>query len=220
MSIKPELSILDSIEIAAPCSVPWEDMSGNERVRDCSQCKLSVYNISELSKREAENLIREREGRLCIRLYRREDGTVITDNCPVALRRIRNSVRNVARIAAAALSFVLTFSVARAGNDSGNSCQSAKGTSDKKQQSVNSDPQALQGSPAPRELKGKIRATPPADQVRVLQGEPTATQGQPVALPQRVEQGDVAVPKPAVSQPKPEPKVQHKGSTAKPAKAN
>ena len=31
--------------------------------------------------------------RLCARLYRRPDGTVMTDNCPRALRRIRNASR-------------------------------------------------------------------------------------------------------------------------------
>ncbi|HEX7603018.1 MAG TPA: hypothetical protein VF316_15480, partial [Polyangiaceae bacterium] len=38
---------------------------------------------------EAEALLAGTEGERCIRLYRRADGTVLTDNCPVGLRRAR-----------------------------------------------------------------------------------------------------------------------------------
>lgn len=78
-------------------------MQGDDRVRYCGQCKLNVYNISAMSRNEAESLIKENEGRLCLKLYRRKDGTVITDDCPVALRRLRRAYR---RCAAAILGIV------------------------------------------------------------------------------------------------------------------
>ena len=77
---------LDQIQIASPCTADWDQMSGDERVRHCGQCDLNVYNLSDMANADAEALIRTHEGRLCVRLYRREDGTVITADCPVGLR--------------------------------------------------------------------------------------------------------------------------------------
>jgi hypothetical protein len=81
--------LLSSLEVASPCRASWEAMSGDDRVRFCDQCAKKVYNLSGMSRREAEALIRESEGRLCVRFYRRRDGTVLTDNCPVGLRAAR-----------------------------------------------------------------------------------------------------------------------------------
>ena len=61
-------------------------MSGDDRVRFCDLCNLHVYDISRLSRKEAEALITKTEGRICARVYRRTDGTVITKDCPVGLR--------------------------------------------------------------------------------------------------------------------------------------
>ena len=83
---------LDQIRIASPCNASWDSMEGTERARHCGQCKLNVYNISEMSRGEAEELIRETEGRLCVRLFRRHDGTVLTRDCPSRARRFRRGV--------------------------------------------------------------------------------------------------------------------------------
>lgn len=88
-------SLLDSVYIAEPCNVGFENMEGDDRVRFCGQCKLNVYNISQMTDKEAEKLIRESDGRTCLRLYRRADGTIITDNCPVGLRAARARLRKV-----------------------------------------------------------------------------------------------------------------------------
>ena len=74
--------ILNSTRIASPCHASWEGMTGDERVRHCCDCRLNVYNIAEMSRDEAVQLIQEHEGRLCIRIYQRRDGTVITRDCP------------------------------------------------------------------------------------------------------------------------------------------
>jgi hypothetical protein len=97
---------LDGVRVAAPCPANWERMVGDERKRFCDQCNLHVYNLSGMTKREAEALITNAEGRLCVRFYRRADGTIITRNCPVGLRALK---RRVSRIAGAALSAVLGF---------------------------------------------------------------------------------------------------------------
>ena len=66
---------IDRLRIATPCPISWEQMTGDDRVRFCDHCQLNVYNISELSRSEAETLIASTEGRLCARLFRRADGT-------------------------------------------------------------------------------------------------------------------------------------------------
>ena len=97
---------LDNIRVAAPCSADWDGMFGNERVRLCEQCHLNVYNLSEMSRVEADRLINQAEGRLCVRFYRRRDGSIITQNCPVGLRAIR---RRLSRVATAVASFLLSL---------------------------------------------------------------------------------------------------------------
>jgi hypothetical protein len=84
---------LDNISVAAPCSAEWAKMSGDERVRHCALCRKNVYNLSEMSRTEAEALIREKEGSLCVRFYQRADGTILTTNCPVGLRAIQRRLR-------------------------------------------------------------------------------------------------------------------------------
>ena len=64
-------------------------MEGDERVRFCGECRKNVYNLSAMSRAEAEALVSETEGRICVRFYQRRDGTVLTDNCPVGLRKAR-----------------------------------------------------------------------------------------------------------------------------------
>jgi hypothetical protein len=82
---------LDRIQIAKPCEADWDRMKGDDRVRRCMDCKLDVYNISAMTRAEAATLIRQREGRLCIRMYMRQDGTLITRDCHEVMRRARRS---------------------------------------------------------------------------------------------------------------------------------
>ena len=92
---------LDIIDVASPCSVPWDSMTGDEQVRHCDQCDLNVYNLSEMARDEAEQLVFQHEGRLCVGFFRRADGTVITKDCPVGARALRRKLaRLVASVAA------------------------------------------------------------------------------------------------------------------------
>jgi len=86
-------SPLNNIRIASPCSANWDEMYGNDRMRHCGQCKLNVYNLSGMTRQEAEDLVTNAEGRLCVRFYRRTDGTVITENCPVGWARVKQRAR-------------------------------------------------------------------------------------------------------------------------------
>ncbi|XXY19401.1 cell division protein ZapB [Sorangium sp. So ce216] len=84
--------LLDSLRVASPCTASWDEMAGDDRVRFCQRCEKNVYNLSEMPRDEAERLVRAAAGDLCVRLYQRADGTVLTADCPVGVsrRRIRN----------------------------------------------------------------------------------------------------------------------------------
>ncbi len=97
---------LEHVKVAAPCPADWGKMVGDERVRYCNQCNLHVYNLSGMTRREAEALVTGAESRLCVRFYRRPDGTILTRNCPVGLSALR---RRAAHAATATLTAVLGF---------------------------------------------------------------------------------------------------------------
>jgi hypothetical protein len=78
-----------TVRVASPCSERWEQMEGDSRMRYCARCRLHVYNLSELTIGELQALVQRTEGRLCGRLYQRRDGTALTRDCPVGLRRAR-----------------------------------------------------------------------------------------------------------------------------------
>jgi hypothetical protein len=97
------LDVLDRIGVASPCAADWGAMSGGDRVRRCGACGLHVHNLSDMTREDAAALIGRTEGRLCVRLYRRADGTTITRDCPVGVRGVRRRVAaGIGRAAAAA----------------------------------------------------------------------------------------------------------------------
>lgn len=83
------LPLLDQVRVASPCHERWDDMSGDEQARHCARCDKNVYNLSTMTRDAAEALLREKEGKLCVRFYRRADGTILTADCPVGVRRKR-----------------------------------------------------------------------------------------------------------------------------------
>ena len=98
MTIKydSDTELLSKVYIAAPCPVSWESMEGDDVTRHCKQCHLNVYNFAEMSEKEAADVIRNAEGRLCVRLFRRMDGTLITRNCPKGVKLLKAALRFVA----------------------------------------------------------------------------------------------------------------------------
>lgn len=113
---KSKLPVLDNIRVASPCSAAWSGMTGDERVRHCGDCKKNVYNLSEMTRDEAEALIVEKEGRLCVRYYQRADGTILLKDCVVGARRKRRR-RIVAAGAAAMLAGGAALYAKLAGDD-------------------------------------------------------------------------------------------------------
>jgi hypothetical protein len=97
---------LSNLKVASPCSQDWNAMIGDDRKRYCGECKLNVFNLSGMSQTEAENLIMNAEGRLCVRFYKRADGSVITEDCPVGWARVKQRTRTYITAVA---SLIFTF---------------------------------------------------------------------------------------------------------------
>ena len=104
--MKPDFTV-ENLRVATPCPKAWDDMVGDHRVRFCDQCHLNVYNLAELTQKETQQLIAASEGRLCGRLFRRADGTVLTKDCPVGLQALR---KRISRRAAAVFATLLGLS--------------------------------------------------------------------------------------------------------------
>ena len=101
-------SPLNDIKIASPCSADWNEMYGDERKRFCGECKLNVYNLSGMTRNEAERLVTNAEGRLCVRFFQRADGSIITADCPVGWARVKQRTRVYATAAFSLVMALLT----------------------------------------------------------------------------------------------------------------
>lgn len=93
-------------------------MSGDERMRHCAACNLDVYNFAGMTRAEIGALLATAEGRVCARLYRRADGTVLTSDCPPGVQarrrgRLRAAVTAALISLSAFASACTTFGKAR-----------------------------------------------------------------------------------------------------------
>ncbi len=82
---------LDQLQIVSPCKTDWDRMSGDEKKRFCSECDKFVYDFSQMTRRQVEAIVSIHQGRLCARITRRPDGSLLTLEPPhgdlVAARR-------------------------------------------------------------------------------------------------------------------------------------
>ena len=179
-------NLLQQIQIAAPCNASWDDMEGSDQMRFCNQCSLHVYNLSAMTAAAAEELILSREGKLCVRLYRRADGTVLTEDCPKGLEKLRRRMKIMAGAVAAALLGVFGGEVAQRGS----TC-AVPGTNTGVRASIKS----VLTPPVVRPTMGE-----PAP----IMGDPKPLMGKPVA-PEPVRMGRMAPVKKVAAVPKPAP---------------
>ncbi len=92
--MQTQIPLLQSVRVASPCHADWEGMETveGERVKFCISCSKNVYNLSAMSQSEAESLLLKHEGRLCVRYYRRSDGTILTNDCRNGANAVRLSL--------------------------------------------------------------------------------------------------------------------------------
>ncbi len=101
------LTIVDNLRIATPCDAAWADMTGDEQSRFCGHCEKNVYDLTTMEPDDIVSLIEATEGKFCGRLYKRTDGTVMTEDCPVGLARVlKKAKRRTYQAAAFALTLI------------------------------------------------------------------------------------------------------------------
>jgi len=98
-----KLNSFDRLHVANPCPEDWQQMTGNDRVRHCVQCDKSVYDLSQMTRDEAEALVARMEGRLCARFERQADGAILTAALASGPHLISRRVSPVATIIVTAL---------------------------------------------------------------------------------------------------------------------
>jgi len=73
---------LDKLQVVSPCSTDWDRMSGDEKKRFCSECNKFVYDFSQMTRRQVEAIDSIHRGRMCARITRRPDGSLVTLEAP------------------------------------------------------------------------------------------------------------------------------------------
>ena len=59
------------------CNEDWHGMAGTARERFCGECQRTVTNLSAMTRRQAERLVSESEGRVCGRIVTDGEGRPI-----------------------------------------------------------------------------------------------------------------------------------------------
>jgi hypothetical protein len=63
------MSFLDHVQLAFSCPMAWERLVGGDRSRYCGACEKHVYDLSAMSRDEAEGFLEENEGLpICVRV--------------------------------------------------------------------------------------------------------------------------------------------------------
>jgi hypothetical protein len=101
---------LETLRIPEPCSVGWENMTGDDKIRFCNQCNKQVFNLSVMTHRQAEAIIAATRGNLCARIATRTDDNVLTAQTYTnPLPNLHQISRRALPIASAVISAMMTF---------------------------------------------------------------------------------------------------------------
>lgn len=77
MNKRKKLLILQELRVAKPCYESWDAMRGDEARRHCEACGHSVINLSELTERAAQSVLKEATSkRVCVRYTRNSKGII------------------------------------------------------------------------------------------------------------------------------------------------
>ena len=69
---------LEVLKIESPCLADWNTMVGDERKRFCQGCQKHVHNLSAMPRDEAERLVCESAGNLCVQMALDAEGKFVT----------------------------------------------------------------------------------------------------------------------------------------------
>ncbi len=62
------LPLFSSVRVETPCNENWNAMPGTDRVRHCARCDYDVHDLSAMLPEDAEALLANTSGRLCVRI--------------------------------------------------------------------------------------------------------------------------------------------------------
>lgn len=97
-------SLLDLIDVPAPCPKSWDAMTGDNKARFCASCEKDVHNISGMTRSEVRKLLFQSNESVCIRMEKDADGKIKT------LKRQFHQITRQIPMAAGILSASLTLS--------------------------------------------------------------------------------------------------------------
>jgi hypothetical protein len=75
--MNPRTPAAGGLCIPRPCTVTWQEMTGDERLRHCERCNRDVPNLSAMTEIEANAWLAGRRGRVCARIDRGKDGRIL-----------------------------------------------------------------------------------------------------------------------------------------------
>ena len=98
------LPVLDPLRVGGDCDAAWDAMPGSDRSRHCARCDHAIYDLSALTRGEAEALVSAHAAvgkRLCGAITHTEGGTMANVSWWSRLRAARE--QGVLVVAAAAV---------------------------------------------------------------------------------------------------------------------
>jgi hypothetical protein len=155
------LPMLDQVRVASPCKADWNEMLGDDRVRFCLGCEKNVYNLSSMAREDAEALLRARMGNeLCVRFFQRQDGTILTQDCPVGVKKKQRkklalAVAGAGVMAAAAATMFMKTTCRQGGAIPVASAAPIDPTPMMGEPAMDPPPPAPEPTPPPQEVKGQ-----------------------------------------------------------------
>ncbi len=77
---------LNALEVIAPCSVDWDNMQGDDKIRLCGYCEKRVFNLVSMTRAEISHLLAAEISSgnskdVCVQMVKTTDGKLVTSDC-------------------------------------------------------------------------------------------------------------------------------------------
>ena len=83
---KNSLPVLPQVHINTPCRADWDSMAGDAQKRFCGSCQKHVHDLSQLDTESASKLLAKCDQKVCVRVRRNADGSVVTKDNDLSRR--------------------------------------------------------------------------------------------------------------------------------------
>src|SRR5438105_5814928 len=89
MQVPATHRLVHQLRVVSLCTVTGAETTGYDPFPYTTLFRSNVYNLSAMTEAEGEALIIEKEGKLCARIYRGYNGTLLSRECLVCWRPVR-----------------------------------------------------------------------------------------------------------------------------------